>query len=79
MSITVYSKKHCPQCLATYRQFDKLGIEYQIVDVEADVVAFAQLIAEGFKAMPVVKTEADIWTGFRPDKIKSLATDLVAA
>jgi len=34
MSTVIYSKKHCPQCVATYRQFDKLDIDYIIVDVE---------------------------------------------
>jgi len=79
MTITVYSKKHCPQCNSTYRQLDRFGLQYEIVDVEADQAAFNQLVAEGFRAMPVVKTDTDTWAGFRPDKINALAAALVAA
>jgi len=77
--VIVYSKKQCPQCQATYRHLDRKGVKYQVVDVETDRAAFDQLVAEGYRAMPVVKTENDAWAGFRPDKIDSLAKAKAAA
>jgi len=75
--VTVYSKSNCSQCKATYRQMDKFGIEYMVVDVETDKDSFDALVAEGYRAMPVVKTDSECWSGFRPDKIQALAAALV--
>ena len=36
MSITVYSKPACVQCVATYKALDKQGIDYRKVDITLD-------------------------------------------
>ncbi|OQV64432.1 glutaredoxin [Serratia nematodiphila DZ0503SBS1] len=36
MSIIIYSKPDCVQCNATYRAFDKQGIDYQVIDLTQD-------------------------------------------
>ena len=72
MSITVYSKPACVQCTATYRALDRQGIAYDVVDVSADDVALAKVRELGYQQVPVVITEQDHWSGFRPDKISSL-------
>jgi len=80
--VTVYSKKHCPQCGATYRQLDKYGVGYIVIDVDDEPAAFDALVAEGHRAMPVVKTDlGQTWAGFRPDLIVAYAKarELVAA
>lgn len=33
MTITVFTKPHCPQCDATKRQFTKLGVNFETVDL----------------------------------------------
>ena len=73
MTITVYSKPKCVQCNATYRALDKAGISYSTVDVTLDAEALAQVKALGYAQAPVVVAGEDHWSGFRPDKIKSLA------
>lgn len=73
MSITVYSKPRCPQCTATYRAMDKLGISYETVDITEDAEALEFILGLGHKQAPVVVTETDNWSGFRPDSIKALA------
>ena len=73
MSITVYSKPRCPQCDATYRALDKSGIAYSTVDLTVDAEARDQVRALGYAQAPVVVAGENHWSGFRPDKIKTLA------
>ena len=73
MAITVYSKPNCVQCNATYRALDKAGVSYATVDVTADAEALAQVKSLGYAQAPVVVAGEDHWSGFRPDKIKTLA------
>ncbi len=76
MSITVYTKPSCVQCNATYRALDAKGIEYEVHDVSEDAVALEQVKALGYLQAPVVVTDEDNWSGFRPDKIAELAARL---
>lgn len=70
---TIYTKPSCVQCDMTKRMFDKLGIEYQTVDISKDTEAFEMLMDMGFRSAPVVITQEDSWAGFQPDKITALA------
>ncbi|SHF38465.1 ribonucleoside-diphosphate reductase class Ib glutaredoxin subunit [Lampropedia hyalina DSM 16112] len=72
MNITVYSKPSCVQCTATYRALDRQGIAYEVVDLSQDEAALAKVRALGYREAPVVVTEQDHWSGFRPDKISAL-------
>lgn len=78
MTITVYSKPSCVQCVATYRALDQSGIAYQIVDLSVDEAALQQVRGLGYAQAPVVVTGDDHWAGFRPDKIKALVRQLMA-
>lgn len=73
MSITVYSKPSCVQCTATYRALDKLGLDYEVVDLAENEEALDRLLALGYQQAPVVFADGEYWTGFRPDRIKALA------
>ena len=79
MSITVYSKPACVQCVATYKALDKQGIAYQKVDITLDTEARDYVMALGYLQAPVVVTEHDHWSGFRPDRIKALADSALSA
>ena len=76
MSVTVYTKPSCVQCNATYRALDAKGIEDEILDVSQDEAALEQVKALGYMQAPVVITDEDHWSGFRPDKIDELASRL---
>jgi len=76
VAITVYSKPSCVQCTATYRALDKKGIEYTIFDVSTDENALQTVKELGYMQAPVVVTEDDHWSGFRPDRIEELATKI---
>lgn len=73
MTVTVYTKPACVQCNATYKALDKKGIAYQSVDISLDAEALERLKALGYMQAPVVVTDHDHWSGFRPDKIEELA------
>lgn len=79
MTVTVYTKPSCVQCNATYRALDKKGITYQIVDMSQDAEALERVRALGYMQAPVVVTDQDSWSGFRPDKIDALAQASVSS
>ena len=73
MSITVYTKPACVQCTATYRALEKAGIEFATIDISQDPEARDFVMALGYLQAPVVVAGDDHWSGFRPDRIKTLA------
>lgn len=77
--VTVYTKPACVQCTATKKALDKAGIDYNLVDITTDDDALAYVKGLGHQAAPVVVTEDADWSGFRPDRIKALATAETAA
>lgn len=72
-TITVYSKPACPQCTGTYRELDKLGAEYTVVDISQDADARDYVMALGYLQAPVVVVDGEHWSGYRPDRIAALA------
>lgn len=79
MTITVYSKPRCVQCDATYRAFDKLGVEYTIVDVSRDRESLEFILSLGYQQAPVVVYGDTHWSGYRPDRVKTLAEKVLGA
>ncbi|OBI98295.1 redoxin NrdH [Mycobacterium asiaticum] len=79
MTITVYSKPACVQCVATYKALDKQGVDYQKVDITLDSEARDYVMALGYLQAPVVVADNDHWSGFRPDRIKALAEAALSA
>ncbi|WP_378147823.1 glutaredoxin-like protein NrdH [Cnuibacter sp. UC19_7] len=73
MAITVYTKPSCVQCNATYRALENKGLEYEIFDLSVDEKALETVKELGYLQAPVVITDTDSWSGFRPDKIEELA------
>lgn len=76
LSITVYSKPRCPQCTATYRKLNGLGVIHESVDMSEDAEALSFIRSLGYSQAPVVvvkDAEGAVvahWSGFRPDMIK---------
>ena len=73
MTITIYSQPSCVQCTATYKALDKLGLDYDVVDLSLDEQALAQVMGLGYQQAPVVFADEEHWAGFRPDLIKAAA------
>ncbi|PPG77478.1 NrdH-redoxin [Rathayibacter rathayi] len=76
MTVMVYSKPSCVQCTATYRALENKGIQFEILDLSVDETALEQVKALGYLQAPVVVTNDDHWSGFRPDKIDELGSRL---
>lgn len=55
---------------------DDKGIDYEIADVSQDPAALEMVKELGYLQAPVVITDEDHWSGFRPDKIDELAKRL---
>ena len=74
MAITVYSKPNCVQCNATKKALDRAGLDYDTVDISANDEARDYVMALGYVQAPVVEANGEHWSGFRPDRIKALAS-----
>lgn len=72
MSITVYSKPACVQCVATKKALDRAGLAYELVDISLDQEAYDYVLSLGYLQVPVVEVGGEHWSGFRPDRIKGL-------
>lgn len=73
MRVTVYTTPACVQCQSTKRMMDKIGISYDVIDLSQhpeELEAFKEM---GLTQAPIVVTDDARWSGFRLDKIKSLA------
>ena len=79
MSITLYTKPACVQCNATKKALDRAGLEYTSVDVTLDEGARDYVMALGYVQAPVVEANGEHWSGFRPERIKALATVAASA
>lgn len=77
--VTVYSKPSCVQCTASYRELDKHGIEYEVIDLSTNPDALEEIKTLGHLQAPVVVTPTENWSGFRPDLIGALAAGTLVA
>lgn len=69
----MYSKPACVQCTATYKAFDKAGIDYETVDITSNSQARDYVMSLGYQQAPVVVAGDQHWSGFRPDRVKAVA------
>jgi len=73
VDVVVYTTPNCPQCMTTKRMMDKKGIEYRVVDLAENPDKLEEFKEQGFTQAPIVTTDIKTWSGFRFDKIESLA------
>jgi glutaredoxin-like protein NrdH len=76
MQITVYTTSNCAQCMMTKKQFDKLGIRYDEIALEQHPELVERFKEIGLLSAPIVVTDVKKWSGFRLEKIRSLANHL---
>lgn len=74
MAVTVYTNPNCVQCEQTKRFLDKEGIEYTIENLQSDdnYEKLVEFVNQGFKAAPIVVTDTETWSGFKPDKLGAI-------
>ena len=54
MSVVVYSKTVCPNCVTLKNQLKAKGVEFTEIKVDEDMEALAYLKQQGFRAVPVL-------------------------
>lgn len=72
MIITIYTRNNCVQCHATKRAIENQGFVFEVVNLDRTPEAANQLRILGYQQLPVVITDRESWSGFRPDKINRL-------
>ena len=71
--VVLYSRNDCIQCKITKRLLDSEGIAYQEINLDESPESREYVKKElGFMAAPVIETDMDAWSGFRPGKIKAI-------
>lgn len=73
VDVVVYTTPNCPQCMSTKKLMEKKGIEYREVDLREVPEKLEEFKEQGFISAPIVTTDIKIWSGFRFEKIDSLA------
>ena len=76
MKITLWEKPNCVQCNQTKREFDKLGIIYQVKRLDRSPKAVERFLELGLLSAPIIETDDRRWSGFRLNRIRSLANHL---
>ena len=75
MRITVYTKPACVQCNAVFRSLDKMGVEYERIDISTDPDAREYVMALGYLQAPVVYAGPEQhFSGYRPERLRALAS-----
>ena len=74
-AVTVYTKPDCVQCDATKRTLNKHGIPFIEINLSDNMEVLDRLKAAGWMRAPIVETaDGEMWSGFRPDRIRDLAS-----
>lgn len=53
-TLTVYSKDNCPYCIRAKQYLDRLGIEYEEINVSTDPTMREWLKARGHRTVPQI-------------------------
>lgn len=70
--VTVWVLPNCVQCNQTKKEFDKLGIQYRVRELNRNPKAVQRFLEMGLTAAPIVETDDRRWSGFRLNRIRSL-------
>lgn len=76
MTITVYSKSGCPECMFTKKilEAENILFEEKRVDINADYLEEVKLL--GYRSLPVIQIDEDeTFTGYRPERLQNLVSE----
>jgi glutaredoxin-like protein NrdH len=74
MAVIVYTNPNCVQCEQTKKFLDKEGIEYTVENLQSDdnYEKLVDFVNRGFKSAPIVVTDAETWSGYKPEKLGAI-------
>lgn len=74
--VKLYTQPACTDCVKTKKAFKKQGIQYEEIDISKDPSAREMIKSQGFMRAPVVVTENESWSGFKPQKISGIMVEV---
>jgi glutaredoxin-like protein NrdH len=74
MAVIVYTNPNCVQCEQTKKFLDKEHIEYTVENLQSDnnYEKLVDFVNRGFKSAPIVVTDKETWSGYKPDKLGAI-------
>ena len=74
MAVIVYTNPNCVQCEQTKKFLNREGIEYTVENLQSDdnYEKLVEFVNQGFKAAPIVVTDTETWSGYKPDKLGAI-------
>jgi glutaredoxin-like protein NrdH len=74
MSVIVYTNPNCVQCEQTKKFLDKEHIDYTVENLQDpnNYNKLVEFIEQGFKSAPIVVTNTETWSGYKPDKLGAI-------
>lgn len=72
MSVIIYTLPSCVQCDTSKRLMNRLGIEYEEIDMSKDEAAVEYVKELGYTAAPIIVNGSTHWSGFRMEMINGL-------
>lgn len=76
MQISVYTLPNCVQCESTKRMLKSSNIRFDEIALDQHPELAEQFRSVGHTSAPIVVAGEQVWSGFRYDKIRALATKL---
>jgi glutaredoxin-like protein NrdH len=76
MSITIYSKSGCAECMFTkkFLETENIPFEEKRVDKSDEYLDEVRLL--GYRSLPVIKIDEDeSFTGYRPERLENLVLE----
>lgn len=73
--LTIYTQPNCPQCRASKRYADKMGVPYVERTLADNPDVLDKAVKAGYTSAPVVTDDrGNIWGGYDPSKIRGKAS-----
>lgn len=77
MTVTVFSKPSCPQCVNTKKMLTSMGLEFKEDSLIENQEARDNFVSMGYMSAPIVEVAQEDgsvqrWAGFIPEMIKGL-------
>lgn len=76
MQVNVWTLPNCVQCMQTKKVLTREGIKFTELALAEHPDKIEEFKALGLTAAPIVETDIKKWSGFRLNKIRSLANYL---
>ena len=72
MPVVIYTLPSCVQCDTSKRMMDRLGVEYEEIDLSKNDTATEYVKELGYTAAPIIVNGSTHWSGFRMEMINGL-------